>query len=64
MVQLLRAIQPFGATAHREACRKYKKLRGYRVRAWSWLFRLIERQPTLLTLWVRQRSEAFTMGAV
>jgi transposase-like protein len=26
--------------------------------------RLIERQPTLLALWERQRSEVFTTGAV
>jgi len=53
-----------GQSLVRWACRKYKKLRGHRVRAWSWLIRLIERQPTLLALWERQRSEVFTMGAV
>jgi Group II intron, maturase-specific domain len=53
-----------GQSLVRWACRKYKKLRGYRVQAWGWLVRLIERQPTLLALWERQRSEVFTMGAV
>jgi group II intron reverse transcriptase/maturase len=53
-----------GQSLVRWACRKYKKLRGYRVRAWGWLVRFIERQPTLLALWERQRGEVFTMGAV
>jgi group II intron reverse transcriptase/maturase len=53
-----------GQSLVRWACRKYKKLRGHRVRAWGWLDRLIQRQPTLLALWERQRSEVFTMGAV
>jgi hypothetical protein len=45
-------------------CRKYKKLRHHWVRAWAWLVSLIERQPTLLALWERQRRTVFTMGAV
>jgi len=53
-----------GQSLVRWACRKYKKLRGYRVQAWGWLVRLIERQPTLLALWERQRSSVFTMRAV
>jgi hypothetical protein len=48
----------------RWAGRKYKKLRGHRTQAWKWLVRLIDRQPTLLALWARQRGEVFTMGAV
>jgi RNA-directed DNA polymerase len=61
----LRSIERHvGQSLVRWACRKYKKLRGHRVRAWSWLIRLIERQPTLLALWERQRGEVFTMGAV
>ncbi len=53
-----------GQSLVRWACRKYKKLRGHRTQAWKWLLRLIERQPTLLALWARQRSEVFTTGAV
>jgi RNA-directed DNA polymerase len=53
-----------GQSLVRWACRKYKKLRGYRVQAWGWLVRLIARQPTLLALWERKPSEVFTMGAV
>ena len=37
-----------GQSLVRWACRKHKKLRGYRVQARGWLVRLIERQPTLL----------------
>jgi RNA-directed DNA polymerase len=48
----------------RWACRKYKNLRRLRMRAWGWLVRLIKRQPTLLALWERQRSEVSTIGAV
>lgn len=40
------------------------KLRGHRIRAWKWLVRLIERQPTFLALWARQRRKVFTKGAV
>jgi len=53
-----------GQSLVRWACRKYKKLRRHWTRAWEWLVRLIERQPTLLALWERQRREIFTMGAV
>jgi len=53
-----------GQSLVRWACRKYKKLRRHRTRAWEWLLRLLDRQPTLLVLWERQRSEVFTMGAV
>lgn len=45
-----------GQSLVRWACRKYQNLRGHWVRAWEWLIRLIERQPTLLALWERQRS--------
>jgi RNA-directed DNA polymerase len=48
----------------RWACRKYKKLRRHWTRAWEWLLRVIDRQPTLLALWERQRSEVFTMRAL
>jgi RNA-directed DNA polymerase len=53
-----------GQSLVRWACRKYRKLRRLRVRAWGWLMRLIERQPNLLAVWERQRREVFTMGAV
>jgi RNA-directed DNA polymerase len=53
-----------GQSLVRWACRKYKKVGGYRVQAWGWLVRLIERQPTLLALWERHRGAVFTMGAV
>ncbi len=53
-----------GQSLVRWAGRKYKKLRGHRTQAWKWLVRLIDRQPTLLALWARQRGEVFTMGAV
>src|ERR1700730_4503527 len=53
-----------GQSLVRWACRKYKKLRGHLVQAWSWLARLIDRHPTLLALWERQRREVFTTGAV
>jgi RNA-directed DNA polymerase len=33
-------------------------------RGWTWLVRLMQRQPTLLALWERQRGEVFTIGAV
>src|SRR5436190_55087 len=52
-----------GQSLVRWACRKYKKLRHHRTRAWEWLLRVIQRQPTLLALW-EQRSEVFTIGAV
>src|SRR6266699_4118016 len=73
MVQLLRAFHAFCVPAHRAscrptlvrwACRKYKKLRHHRTRAWEWLLRVIQRQPTLLALWEHQRGEVFTIGAV
>jgi len=65
MPSALRPIERHvGYSLVRWACRKYKKLRGYRVQAWGWLVRLIERQPTLLALWERQRSSVFTMRAV
>ena len=53
-----------GQSLVRWACRKYRKLRHLRVRGWAWLMRIIQRQPTLLALWERQRSQVFTMGAV
>ena len=53
-----------GYSLVRWACRKYKKLRGHRSRAWQWLIGLIDRQPNLLALWERHRGTVFTMGAV
>ena len=53
-----------GQSLVRWACRKYKKLRGLRVRGWTWPVRLMQRQPTLLALWERQRGEVFAIGAV
>ena len=53
-----------GQSLVRWACRKYKKLRHHRTRAWEWLLRVIQRQPTLLALWEHQRGEVFTIGAV
>jgi RNA-directed DNA polymerase len=49
-----------GQSLVRWACRKCKKLRGYRIQAWGWLARLIDRHPTLLALWERQRSQVFS----
>jgi RNA-directed DNA polymerase len=45
-----------GQSLVRWACRKYKKLRRHRSRAWDWLMGLIARQPSLLALWTRSRS--------
>jgi RNA-directed DNA polymerase len=60
----LRPIERYvGQSLVRWACRKYKKLRGHRSRAWVWLMRVIARQPTLLALWERHRGQVFTMGA-
>ena len=53
-----------GQSLVRWACRKYKKLRRHWKRGWAWLIRLLDRQPTLLALWARHRSQVFTMGAV
>ena len=53
-----------GQSLVRWACRKYKKLRNHRSQAWTWLLRLIDRQPNLLALWEHQRSRFFTIGAV
>ena len=53
-----------GQSLVRWACRKYKKLRNHRSRAWTWLMQLIDRQPNLLALWEHQRSRFFTIGAV
>ncbi len=52
-----------GQSLVRWATRKYKKLRRHRTRAWEWLLRVIDREPTLLVLWARQRG-VFTIGAV
>src|SRR6476661_8922363 len=46
------------------ACRKYKKLRNHRSRAWIWLMAVLDRQPGMLALWEQQRSRFFTIGAV
>jgi RNA-directed DNA polymerase len=53
-----------GQSLVRWACRKYKKLRNHRSRAWAWLMQVINRQPGLLALWEHQRSRFFTIGAV
>jgi RNA-directed DNA polymerase len=53
-----------GQSLVRWACRKYKKLRNHRSRAWSWLMDVIDRQPGLLALWEHQRSRFITIGAV
>jgi RNA-directed DNA polymerase len=53
-----------GQSLVRWACRKYKKLRNHRTRAWQWLLRVIDRQPNLLVLCEQQRSVVFTIGAV
>ncbi len=64
MPSALRPIERHvGQSLVRWACRKYQKLRNHRTRAWTWLLRVIERQPNLLALWER-RSKVFTMGAV
>jgi len=64
MPSALRPIERHvGQSLVRWACRKYKKLRNHRTRAWQWLLRVIDRQPNLLALW-EQRSEVFTIGAV
>jgi RNA-directed DNA polymerase len=61
----LRSIERHvGQSLVRWACRKYKKLRHHRSRAWTWLMQVIDRQPNLLALWEHQRSRFFTMGAV
>jgi RNA-directed DNA polymerase len=65
MPSALRPIERYvGQSLVRWACRKYKKLRHHRSRAWEWLLRVIDRQPTLLVLWARQRGPVFTIGAV
>jgi RNA-directed DNA polymerase len=54
MPSALRPIERFvGQSLVRWACRKYKKLRYHRSRAWEWLFRALARQPNLLVLWTR-----------
>ena len=40
-----------GQSLVRWACRKYKKLRNHRSRAWTWLLQVLDRQPNLLVLW-------------
>lgn len=53
----LRPVELYvGYSLVRWACRKYKKLRHHRGRAWHWLLALIARQPNLLALWTRSRS--------
>jgi RNA-directed DNA polymerase len=64
MPSALRSIERYvGQSLVRWATRKYKKLRGHRLRAWEWLLRVVHRAPTLLVLWGRQRG-VFTIGAV
>jgi RNA-directed DNA polymerase len=64
MPSALRPIERYvGQSLVRWACRKYKKLRHHRTRVWTWLLRLIDREPTLLVLWAGQRR-VFTIGAV
>jgi len=53
-----------GQSLVRWACRRYKKLRNHRSRAWVWLMEVLDRQPNLLALWHHQRSRFFTIGAV
>ena len=53
-----------GQSLVRWACRKYKKLRNHRSRAWAWLMGVLDRQPDLLALWEQQRSRFITIGAV
>jgi RNA-directed DNA polymerase len=53
-----------GQSLVRWACRKYKTLRGHRRRAWSWLLKILTRQPNLLALWNRPRGAVSTIGAV
>jgi RNA-directed DNA polymerase len=53
-----------GQSLVRWACRKYKKLRNHRSRAWAWLMAVLDRQPDLLALWEHQRSRFITIGAV
>ena len=53
-----------GQSLVRWACRKYKKLRNHRSRAWAWLMAVIDRQPNLLALWEHQRSRFVTIGVV
>ena len=45
-----------GQSLVRWACRKYKKLRNHRSRAWTWLMKTLDRQPNLLALWEHQCS--------
>ncbi len=45
-----------GPSLVRWACRRYKKLRNHRSRAWAWLMQVLDRQPDLLALWEHQRS--------
>jgi RNA-directed DNA polymerase len=53
----LRPIERYvGQSLVRWACRKYRKLRYHRSRAWEWLLQALNRQPDLLALWERQRS--------
>jgi RNA-directed DNA polymerase len=57
----LRSIERHvGPSLVRWACRKYKKLRHHRSRAWTWLMEVIDRQPKLLALWEQQRSRFVT----
>src|SRR5947208_8808078 len=51
-----------GQSLVRWACRKYKKLRNHRSRAWNWLMAVRYPQPGMLALW-EQRSRFFTIGA-
>lgn len=53
-----------GQSLVRWVCRKYKKLRKPRSRAWAWLIGVLNRQPNLLALWEHQRSRFITIGAV
>ena len=65
MPSALRPIERHvGQSLVRWACRKYKKLRNHRSRAWTWLMEVLDRQPNLLALWEQQRSRFITTGAV
>ena len=65
MPSALRPIERHvGQSLVRWACRKYKTLRGHRLRAWAWLLRVLHREPALLALWKRPRRVVSTIGAV
>lgn len=48
---LHRALRTFDRLLVRWAQRKYRRLKGHRMRAWDWLNRLYNREPTLFPHW-------------